>query len=232
MKVIIIDDDEELLELLELFLEKNDIEVKTALSGPEGLAFIDKEKFDLAILDVMMPHMDGYEVLKKLNVSHDYLPVIMLTAKREEFDKILGLELGADDYIVKPFSSRELLARIKAIKRTQKKGKETEEKEEEKSEEPADTVELDFDKRQAIVRGGIVELTQVEFDLLDIFIKNKGILLSRDKIMDLVRGKEFMAYDRSIDVNISRLRQKIERSPQNPRLIKTVWGAGYIFSEE
>jgi len=238
MKVILIDDDEELLELLEVFLAKNDIEVKTAVSGREGLDLIGKERFDLAILDVMMPGMNGLEVLKEINIHHGYLPVILLTARREEFDRVLGLELGADDYIVKPFSSRELLARINAIKRTQKKGRpedkpvKDEAEKNEKAEEPEDDVKLDFDKRRAVVRGEIVTLTQIEFDLLEVFIKNRGIVMSRDKIMDLVRGKEFMAFDRSIDVNISRLRQKIEKNPQNPRLIKTVWGAGYIFSGE
>lgn len=227
MRVILIDDDEDLVDLLEVYLSKNDIKVSTALTGEEGLVMIEKEKFDLAILDVMMPGMSGIDVLRKITSDHSYLPVIMLTAKGEEVDRILGLEMGADDYIVKPFSSRELLARIRAVERTQKKGREGQEKIDEES-----LVKLDYKKRQAMVRGEYVKLSAIEFDILDIFVKNKGIVLSRDKIMDLSRGKDFIAYDRSIDMHISRLRQKIEKDPQNPEFLKTVWGMGYIYSGE
>ncbi len=228
MKIILIDDDEELLELLRDYLEENSIEVKTALSGEEGLGMIEKEKFDLIILDVMMPGMGGLETLKRINSDYPGLPVIMLTAKSEEIDRVVGLELGADDYIVKPFSSRELLARIKAIKRREEKFKG-------KSEAlPEDSLplKLDYKKRYVIVRGEEIELSAIEFDILDIMLQNRGMVLSRERIMDLTRGKTYMSYDRSIDVNISRLRQKIEKDHQNPEFIKTVWGVGYIFTGE
>ena len=227
MKVILIDDDDELLELLDEYLRENGFEVKTAASGEEGIERLEEEKFDVVILDVMMPGMGGLETLKIINNDHPYLPVIMLTAKAEEIDRVLGLELGADDYIVKPFSSRELLARIKAVKRREKKFRVN----------PADApaagpLRLDHKKRTVIVRGEKLELSAIEFDILHILMKHKGIVLSREKIMDLTRGKTYMSYDRSIDVNISRVRQKIEKDANNPEFIKTIWGVGYLFTGE
>jgi len=228
LKVILIDDDKELLELLEEYLTNNDIEVYKANCGEKALEMIKEDRFDIAILDVMMPKMNGLEVLKKINNEYNYLPVIMLTAKGDEVDRILGLEMGADDYIPKPFNPRELLARIKAVIRRKEKVDTTHVTEEINGE----TVKLDLKKRQATVRGELLELTSLEFDILNIFIQNKGIVLSREKIMDLSRGQTFTAFDRSIDANISRLRQKIEKDPKKPELIKTIWGVGYVFAGE
>ncbi|MEQ8173403.1 MAG: response regulator transcription factor [Candidatus Eremiobacterota bacterium] len=225
MKIILIDDDEKLLNLLDEYLSTSDLEVYKATSGIKGLEMIKKEKFDIAVLDVMMPGLDGIETLKEIMKSHSYLPVIMLTARGDEADRIVGLEVGADDYMVKPFSPRELLARIKAVTRRQKKVN-TE------AEIPGDLIELDINKREAIFNGKPVELTGAEFDILTILVQNKGIVLSRDRIMDLARGKDFMAFDRSIDVHISHLRQKLEKDPKNPEIIKTIWGIGYLYSGE
>jgi len=225
MKIILIDDDEKLLNLLDEYLSTSDLEVYKATSGIKGLEMIKKEKFDIAVLDVMMPGLDGIETLKEIMKSHSYLPVIMLTARGDETDRIVGLEVGADDYMVKPFSPRELLARIKAVTRRQKKVN-TE------AESPGDLIELDINKREAIFNGKPVELTGAEFDILTILVQNSGIVLSRDKIMDLARGKDFMAFDRSIDVHISHLRQKLEKDPKNPEIIKTIWGIGYLYSGE
>lgn len=199
-----------------------------AKRGSEALEILKKEVFELAILDVMMPGMDGFEVLKRINSEYNYLPVIMLTARSDDMDKIVGLELGADDYIIKPFNPRELLARIKAVTRRQEKGK----KDNEEIIITSDLIQLDMNKRQAVVRGQFTELTSAEFEILSILLQNKGIVLSREKIMDLARGRDFMAFDRSIDVHISHLRQKIEDDPKNPILIKTVWGIGYIYTGE
>ena len=234
MKVLLIDDDEELLELLLENLSDYEMEVKTATSGKEGLSRIEAGDFDIVVLDVMMPGMNGFDVLKEINIRFGHLPVIMLTARGDEIDRVLGLELGADDYMVKPFSPRELVARLKAIKRREEKLKKKTSPEAVIKDVPVKTepVVLDVKKRTALVRGEPVTLSSLEFDLLSIFVQNKGIVLSRDKIMDLARGKEFMAFDRSIDVAISRLRQKIEVDPQNPLLIKTVWGVGYVFTGE
>ena len=229
MKVILIDDDEELLELLTEYLSSGGLDIITASSGKEGLLLLEEEKADLAVLDVMMPGMDGFEVLKVISKEYPSLPVILLTARSEELDRVLGLELGADDYLVKPFSSRELLARIKAIVRRKEKLKQTVQDELETN---IDVVKLNPKKRKAIVRGKAIELSSIEFDILKIFIENRGMVLAREKIMDLARGKDFIALDRSIDVQISRLRQKLERNPKQPVLIKTVWGVGYIFTGE
>jgi len=230
LRVVLIDDDEELLELLDDYLTSGGLEVITAESGKEGLEIIRKEKIDLAVIDIMMPVMDGFEVLKVIGKEFPALPVIILTAKSEELDRILGLELGADDYLVKPFSSRELLARIKAIIRRKEKLKNTLRSEIDFEDDTV--IMLDPRKRKAIVRGDSIELSSIEFDILKIFIENRGVVLAREKIMDLARGENFVALDRSIDVQISRLRQKIEKNPKQPVLIKTVWGVGYIFTGE
>ncbi len=225
MKIILIDDDEKLLNLLDEYLSTNEMEIYKANSGIKGLEMIKKEKFDIAVLDVMMPGLDGIETLKEIMKSHSYLPVIMLTARGDEADRIVGLEVGADDYMVKPFSPRELLARIKAVTRRNKKVNRD-------KEITHDLIELDINKREAIFNGKPVELTGAEFDILTILVQNKGIVLSRDRIMDLARGKDFMAFDRSIDVHISHLRQKLEKDPKNPEIIKTIWGIGYLYSGE
>ncbi|MEQ8224597.1 MAG: response regulator transcription factor [Candidatus Eremiobacterota bacterium] len=225
MKIILIDDDDKLLNLLDEYLSANELEVYKANSGLKGLEMIKKEKFDIAVLDVMMPGLDGIETLKEIMKSHSYLPVIMLTARGDETDRIIGLEVGADDYMAKPFSPRELLARIKAVTRRKKKINRDEEI-------IHDLIELDTNKREAIFNGKPVELTGAEFDILTILVQNKGMVLSRDRIMDLARGKDFMAFDRSIDVHISHLRQKLEKDPKNPEIIKTIWGIGYLYSGE
>jgi len=245
MNVILIDDDDDLCELLTEYLSHHGITLSTASNGKEGLARIAREDFSLAILDVMMPEMDGLEVLKVINAKYEYLPVIMLTAKYEEIDRILGLELGAIDYVAKPFSPRELLARIKAIISREEKIKKKVLMETGKSDKSGDNIKIygeksniissnhikiDLKRRTIHVRGSIAEFSSQEFELLAILVENKGIVLSRERIMDLMKGKEFIAYDRSIDVAVSRVRQKIEEDPQNPKLIKTVRGAGYIYS--
>ncbi|MEQ8168770.1 MAG: response regulator [Candidatus Eremiobacterota bacterium] len=224
MKVIIIDDDEELLNLLDEYLSNKGLEICKVNSGMKALEILEKEHFDMAILDIMMPGMDGLEVLRHINTDFSYLPVIMLTAIGGESDRVIGLELGADDYIAKPFSSRELFARIKAIVRRQEKVLKKE------NSLPSGTIKIDLEKREVVKHGKEIELSSVEFDVLSILVQNKGIVLSRDRLMDLARGKDFMAFDRSMDVHISHLRQKLENDPKNPTLIKTVWGVGYIYT--
>lgn len=225
MKVIIIDDDEELLNLLGEYLSNKGIEICKVNSGVKALEMLEKEPFDMAVLDIMMPGMDGLEVLRHINSDFSYLPVIMLTAMGGEADRVIGLELGADDYIVKPFSSRELFARIKAIVRRQEKAVKKND-----CVTSVTAIKIDLEKREVVKHGKEIELSSVEFDLLSILVQNKGIVLSRDRLMDLARGKDFMAFDRSVDVHISHLRQKLENDPKNPSLIKTVWGVGYIFT--
>ncbi len=231
IKALLIDDDIELLGLLEIYFSRNGVEVYRATSGESGLSMLEKEKFDVAILDVMMPNMNGFEVLKKINASYSYLPVIMLTAKNDEIDRILGLEIGADDYIIKPFNSRELLARVRAVlRRKERFAGGTEEKEKRVRQNlGTGSIQIDLEKRKTFISGNPVELSSLEFDLLKIFVQHKGIVLSRERIMELARGHT-TGFDRTLDVNISRLRQKIEKDSKNPEFIKTVWGVGYIYS--
>ncbi len=231
IKALLIDDDVELLGLLEIYFSRNSIEVSKATSGEAGLSMLEKETFDVVILDVMMPKMNGFEVLKKINACYSYLPVIMLTAKNDEIDKIVGLEIGADDYIVKPFNSRELLARVRAVlRRKERFTRETGHKEKEVwQNSDTGSIEIDLEKRKTFVKGKQVELSSLEFDLLKIFVQHKGIVLSRERIMELARGHT-TGFDRTLDVNISRLRQKIEKDSKNPEFIKTIWGVGYIYS--
>ncbi len=231
IKALLIDDDVELLGLLEIYFSRNSIEVSRATSGEVALFLLEKEKFDIAILDVMMPNMNGFEVLKKINAGYSYLPVIMLTAKNDEIDRILGLEIGADDYIVKPFNSRELLARVRAVlRRKEHFAGRTEENEKGGGQHlGTGSIQIDPEKRKTFIKGNQVELSSLEFDLLKIFVQHKGIVLSRERIMELARGQS-TGFDRTLDVNISRLRQKIEKDPKNPEFIKTIWGVGYIYS--
>ncbi|MEQ8171519.1 MAG: response regulator transcription factor, partial [Candidatus Eremiobacterota bacterium] len=171
IKALLIDDDVELLGLLEIYFSRNSIEISRATSGEGALSLLEKEKFDIAILDVMMPNMNGFEVLKKINASYSYLPVIMLTAKNDEIDRILGLEIGADDYIVKPFNSRELLARVRAVlRRKEHFSKRTEENEKGRGQHlDTGSIQIDPEKRKTFISGKPVELSSLEFDLLKIF---------------------------------------------------------------
>lgn len=226
MKVLLVDDDFVLLDVLEEFLKEEHIETRKAISGSEALNFLQKESFDIMILDVNMPSMDGFEVLKRINALHQDLPVIMLTAKRELPDRIVGLELGADDYVIKPFDLRELLARIKAVTRRSRmvpQKKET-------AVLPEDAVDIDPGKREVRKGGKQIPLTSVEFEILLILAQNEGKVLTRERIMDLARSKDFMAFDRSIDMHISHLRKKLEDDPKNPMHIKTIRGAGYLYA--
>jgi DNA-binding response OmpR family regulator len=226
VKVLIADDDLMILDLIDDYLTGEHLDVTRAASGMEALKAIEKEQFDLVILDVKMPFMGGLEVLKILKSDHPHVPVIMLTGKGELTDRIVGLELGADDYIVKPFDLRELLARIRCVTRRGGKNKETD-----GSLKPvANLIELDMEKRRVTRGGEPVTLTSVEFEILALLIRNKGIALSREKIMDRTRGRDFLAFDRSIDLHISHLRQKLEHDPKNPVLIKTVWNVGYVYT--
>jgi two-component system, OmpR family, phosphate regulon response regulator OmpR len=222
VKVLLIDDDNTLREVLADYLTAKCIEVKTAGSGVEALEILKRETFDAIVLDVMMPQMDGLEVLQKIQREHGLLPVIMLTAVGDEPDRILGLELGADDYLVKPVSPRELLAHIKALHRRNEKTS--------SKDAHAEILEINREKREVFLRGSPLDLTSVEFTILSILHLNRGIVLERERLMDLARGKEFIACDRSIDVHISHLRQKLGDDPRNPRIIKTIRGTGYLFA--
>jgi len=227
-RVLIIDDDTKLRNLLREYLEENGFLVFSLEDGSGAIETIEKESPDIVILDVMMPGIGGLDVLKEITQKYS-LPVIMLTAKGEETDRIIGLELGADDYIPKPFNPRELLARMRAVmRRIPTEGEETTEKG-----NPgiikAGGLTLDRARQTVLIGDNEKDLSSTEFKVLEVLMKSPNSVMSRDEIMNIARGRNFMAFDRSIDVHISKLRAKLETDPRYPRLIKTVWGAGYMF---
>jgi two-component system OmpR family response regulator len=192
---------------------------------------LDEREFDLLVLDLMMPGEDGLTLCRELRVK-SRLPIIMLTAMGEETDRIIGLEMGADDYLAKPFNPRELLARIKAVmRRTQAEIQPVPETL--TRDLRFDRWLLDINRRELVDEEGVgMSLSTAEFDLLKVFLERPQRVLSRDQLLDLARGREAVAFDRAIDTLVSRLRRKLERDPKNPELIKTIWGGGYLFAAD
>ena len=223
-KVLIIDDDEELNDLLKAYLEKLSYKVIASVNPVDGIELALNEMPDLIILDVMMPELDGFEVCTLLRKKID-IPIIMLTARGDVTDRIVGLELGADDYLPKPFEPRELDARIKTILRRTRTN-------ESKDKLQFGKLIIFPEKYIAELDENQIELSSLEFDVLLLFAKNKGRVMSRDNIMDKLKGSDWSVFDRSIDMLISRLRQKLNDDPQNPKFIKTIRGLGYIFIME
>jgi len=224
-RVLVIDDDRKLCRLIRDYLEPMGYEIQMAHSGPEGLEKAQGENFHALILDVMLPGMDGFEVLKKLRHTSD-VPVLMLTGRGEEADRIVGLEIGADDYLPKTFSTRELLARLRAVtRRTARKKPAGEEAAEEIVVGP---LRVRPDSRVALLANQPLTLTPVEFDLLACLARSKGRVKTREQLLDSISDRNFDVYDRSIDVHISALRKKLGDDPKNPRFIKTLRVAGYL----
>lgn len=224
-KLIIIEDDIKLGQLVKSYLEKYGHEVTYAEKPSLGFNYLENESFELLILDIMLPEMDGFQVLKELRKKSE-LPVIMLTARGEVSDRIVGLELGADDYLPKPFEPRELLARVESILRRSKASAVVEE---EKSEFIVGDLVVNFDRREAFFKKLNLDLTTMEFELLSLFIKERGKVLSRDDIMNALQGIDSNIFSRSIDISVSRLRQKLGDDSKDAKYIKTIWGKGYMF---
>jgi len=222
-RVLIIDDDVSLCELLESYLSDFDFHVLTASDPREGLAGIPTANPDLVILDVMMPGMDGFEVLRRIR-DDSRIPVIMLTARGDVTERVVGLELGADDYLPKPFEPRELVARIRSV--LKRAGGEPEA--ENRMTTPSG-LELHPERREVLLEGKPLDLTTMEYDLLELLIRKRARVLNRDYLMEALKGYEWETFDRSIDVAISRLRHKLDDNAGNPRFIKTVRGVGYMF---
>ena len=227
-RILLVDDEQPIQTLLSFPLERDGYEVVVAADGREALARYDESPPDLVVLDVMLPRMDGLEVCKRLRAKGETVPIIMLTAKSEEIDKVLGLELGADDYITKPFSMREFRSRVKAVLRRadlRSNG--------DRSEEPLEDreVRIDFGKRQVEVRGEPVKLTYVEFEILAILARSPGRVFSRTMLLERLWGDAAYRDPRTIDVHIRHLREKIERDAKEPELIFTVRGVGYHFRD-
>jgi two-component system phosphate regulon response regulator OmpR len=227
-RVLLVDDDEKLRRLLKEYLEGYEFHVFTLADGEAVLNSIRKESPEIVILDIMLPKKDGLEVLKEIRAV-SRVPVIMLTAKGEEADRVVGLELGADDYLPKPFSPRELLARIKAVLRRLEPALKPTTGVDEGLRVEAGNLVLDKARQTLLMEGKEVPLSSTEYRVLKVLMENPNRVLSRDQIMTLARGKDFMAFDRSIDVHISKLRAKLESDPRSPKRIKTIWGSGYMF---
>jgi len=229
-KVLLVDDDEKLRNLLKEYLEGYGYRVLTLVDGSAVPETIERESPDIVILDIMMPVKDGLDVLREIRMTFA-IPVIMLTAKGEASDRIVGLELGADDYLPKPFDPRELLARIKAVLR---RGLQTEEEAAKDASLVinAGGLALNRAKQTLAVEDKEVELSSTEYKILEALMAHPNTVLSRDRLLNLARGRDFMAFDRSIDVHISKLRAKLDAYPRFRKIIKTVWGTGYMFVDE
>ncbi len=226
-KLLVIDDDKKLCRLLKDYLEPMGYQVESEQDGDSGLKKTIEGNFDVIILDVMLPGMDGFEVLRKIRKVSD-VPVLMLTARGDEVDRIAGLEIGADDYLPKTFSVRELLARLRAVMR-----RTTVRKEVNKTLTEEEIVVGDLkilpNSRTVFFNGTQIELTPVEFDLLFSLAKAKGRIKTREQLLDEIAGRDYIVFDRSIDVHISALRKKLGDDPKEPRFIKTMRSAGYMF---
>lgn len=226
-RVLIIDDDEKLRKLLGEYLRDHGFHTTCLADGEDVLSVLSTDLPDLVILDIMLPGKDGLEVLKEIRKDHE-LPVIMLTARGDDTDRIVGLELGADDYLPKPFNPRELLARMKAVLRrtvNEDRGGGAKARHDIIN---AAGISLNTASQTVVAEGREMELSTAEFRILEVLMKNPNTVMSRDQLMTLARGRDFTAFDRSIDVHISKLRSKLEADPAQPKRIKTVWGSGYM----
>ncbi|MBC6975479.1 response regulator transcription factor [Bacillus sp. Xin] len=230
-RILVVDDEEFILTLIEFNLQQAGFEVITAMDGEVALQKAVTERPDLIILDLMLPKMDGMEVCKELRLQRVMTPILMLTAKDDEFDKVLGLELGADDYMTKPFSPREVVARVKAIlRRTKLQDEQVPEVQDENSINIVD-LKISPEFYEAYFQGEKLELTPKEFELLVYLAKNKGRVLTRDQLLSAVWNYDFAGDTRIVDVHISHLRDKIEKNTKKPAYIKTIRGLGYKLEE-
>ena len=223
-KILAVDDEENITSIVRAYLEKEGFEVATAADGPTALEMSRKQHPDLVVLDIMLPGMDGIEVLRHLRQESDVY-VLMLTAKTEEVDKIIGLSVGADDYLTKPFSPRELVARVKAILRRGRGGHSLDQA------LSFEHLRIDLNRREVSLEGKQVSLTQLEFDLLHAMASYPGMVFSRDQLLEKIWGHDYYGEDRVVDVHIGLLRKKLGDDPTNPRFIKTLRGVGYKFED-
>lgn len=230
-RILIVDDEENILELLKYNLEKNGFEVVPKDNGEDAIEEMEKEDFDLVLLDLMLPGIDGLEILKFIRGHHRIknTPVIMLTAKNEEIDTVLGLEMGADDYIGKPFGVHELLARVKALLRRNDRINIKKEEYNEFEVIDIDDIKINKSTQEVTIKGENVELTLKEFEVLYLLAKNKGRVFGRDYLLEKIWGYDYIGETRTVDVHIRNLRKKIEEDDKNPKHIKTVRGIGYKY---
>lgn len=230
-RILVIEDNVDMAELVAMHLRDIDVEPVLCHDGDLGLARAQAEKFDLLILDLMLPGKDGIEICQHLRKQNDYTPILMLTAKSSELDRVLGLEIGADDYLTKPFSIRELIARVKAILRRINAMSTPEDKTDDEVLQFGD-LEIDSDRRKVLLAGEEIILTAKEFDLLWHFASNPGRVFSRLQLLDTIWGYVHDGYEHTVNSHINRLRAKIEKDPSHPQYVLTVWGVGYKFADQ
>lgn len=229
MKILIVDDEKLLVKGIKFNFEQEGFAVETAYDGEEAIKLAKDKSIDLIVLDLMLPKIDGLAVCQKIR-EFSRVPIIMLTAKAEDMDKILGLEYGADDYLTKPFNILELKARVKAILR--RTGNQNENNRRRQASQFADGVEIDYNLRKVKINGKWIELTSKEFDLIDLFVSNPGKVYSREQLLDFIWGYDYPGDIRTVDVHVRRLREKIEPNAAEPTYILTKWGVGYYFKED
>lgn len=228
---LIIEDDDDIAEVVSLHLKDLGLTAERAVDGRSGLQKALANTYSLVILDLMLPKLDGLAVCARIREKKPATPILMLTAKSEEIDRILGLEIGADEYVTKPFSVRELVARIKALLRRVQADKDAAAGGAEKGRIVIGALVLDFEKRKVTREGVTIDLTVKEFDLLALFARTPGRTYSRTDLLNLVWGYQFEGYEHTVNSHINRLRGKIETDPGHPRYLRTVWGVGYRFAE-
>ena len=226
-KVLVVDDEKLIVNGIRFSLEQDGMEVTCAYDGEEALRLAQENKFDMILLDIMLPKMDGFEVCQAIR-EFSNMPIVMLTAKGDDMDKILGLEYGADDYITKPFNILEVKARIKAIMR---RTAASEPKEENSKVIESGDLKLDCESRRLFVQGREINLTAKEFDLLELLVMNPNKVYSRENLLNLVWGYEYPGDVRTVDVHVRRLREKIEPNPSEPKYVHTKWGVGYFYQK-
>lgn len=231
-KVLIIEDDANITELLTIHLQDLACEVVSAAHGLDGLALAQEQNFDLIILDLMLPGINGMEICRKVRQSGQQSPILMLSAKSEEIDKVMGLETGADDYLTKPFSIREFIARVKVIFRRKEERVKTEGTPSASSIIKFSGLEIDCDKRKVTLNNNRIDLSPKEFDLISLLASNPGKSYTRKRLLNLVWGYDFEGYEHTVNSHINRLRGKIEEDISSPKFILTSWGVGYRFNEE
>ncbi len=229
-RVLVVDDERKIVDMVRDYLDAVGFEVETAFDGKAALVSIQDNPPNLLVLDIMMPGLDGLDVVRKVR-SETNIPVILLTARASEQDKLIGLELGADDYITKPFSMKELAARIRAVLRRVQPSEPTE-KDNVKNKINHGSIEIDLEKRTVTFSGRRIELTGVQFDLLTRMMKYPGKVFSRMQLLESIQEDAFEGYERTIDVHIKNIRKALEPNPSKPRYILTVWGVGYKLAEE
>jgi DNA-binding response OmpR family regulator len=230
-KVLVIEDNADIAHLLKVNLGDIACHVEVASDGRQGLQLALEQEFDLIILDLMLPQLDGIEVCRAIRQKNSFIPILMLTARTTELDRVLGLEIGADDYMTKPFSIRELLARVKAIFRRLDLLKPVSAHDAESPAINIGSMEIDIEKRKVSIEGDAIELTAREFDLLVHFASHPGRVYSRPQLLDQIWGYGHDGYEHTVNSHINRLRAKIETDPANPEYVLTVWGVGYKFHE-